>query len=106
MTPLLALAGNTVRELTRNKLLYLIGLFSAALILASLAFTQLSVGQWDRIINDISLAAIQLSGACVAILIGVNLIAGEVDRRTLYVTLSKPVSRTQFIVGKYLGLCA
>jgi ABC-type transport system involved in multi-copper enzyme maturation permease subunit len=105
MTPLLALAGNTVRELTRNKLLYLIGLFSVLLILGSMLLTQLSVGQWARIINDVSLAAIQLSGAAVAILIGVNVVAGEVDRRTVYVTLAKPVSRTQFLFGKYLGLC-
>lgn len=106
MTPLLALAGNTVRELTRNKLLYLIGLFAVLLILGSMFLTQLSLGQWDRIINDVSLAAIQLSGVSVAILIGVNVLAGEVERRTVYVTLAKPVSRTQFLFGKFLGLCA
>jgi ABC-type transport system involved in multi-copper enzyme maturation permease subunit len=106
MNSILALAGNTVRELTRNKLLYLLVVFSILLILASLLLTQLSIGQWERVINDVSLATIQLSGAFVAILIGVGLVAGEVDRRTVYVTLSKPVSRQAFIVGKYLGLCA
>lgn len=106
MTSILALAGNTVRELTRNKLLYLLVVFSVLLILASLLLIQISIGQWDRVINNISLATIQLSGAFVAILIGVNLVAGEVDKRTIYVTLSKPLSRRSFIIGKYLGLCA
>jgi ABC-type transport system involved in multi-copper enzyme maturation permease subunit len=106
MSVILALAGNTIRELARNKLLYLIGLFATLLILGSLLVTDLSIGQWDRVVNDVSLAAIQLSGACVAILIGVNLVAGEVDRRTVYITLAKPVSRSQFLMGKYAGLCA
>jgi ABC-type transport system involved in multi-copper enzyme maturation permease subunit len=105
MTAIVPLAGNTIRELMRNKLLYLIGLFAGLLILASLFLIQISIGQWERIINDVSLAAIHVSGVAVAILIGVNLVAGEVDRRTVYVTLSKPVSRVQFLVGKYIGLC-
>jgi ABC-type transport system involved in multi-copper enzyme maturation permease subunit len=106
MTALLALAGNTVRELTRNKLLYLIAVFSVLLILGSIFLMEISLGQWDRIVKDVSLGVIQLSGAAVAILIGVNLIASEIDRRTVYITLAKPVSRAQFILGKYLGLCA
>ena len=106
MTPLFALAGNTARELARNKLLYLIAIFCVLLILGSLLLTTLSIGQFERIINDVSLAGIQLSGVLVAIFIGVNLVAGEIDRRTVYITLAKPVSRTQFLVGKYLGLCA
>jgi ABC-type transport system involved in multi-copper enzyme maturation permease subunit len=106
MTAILALAGNTVRELTRNKLLYLLAIFSGLLILGSLFLMEISLGQWDRILKDVSLGVIQLSGAAIAVLIGVNLIANEVDRRTVYITLAKPVSRVQFVVGKYLGLCA
>ena len=105
MTAILALAGNTLRELARNKVLYLIALFSVLLIMGSLLLMEISIGQWARIVNDVSLTTIQLSGAAVAILIGVDLVAGEMDRRTVYVTLSKPVSRAQFVVGKYLGLC-
>jgi len=81
MTPLFALAGNTARELARNKLLYLIAIFCVLLILGSLLLTTLSIGQFERIINDVSLAGIQLSGVLVAIFIGVNLVAGEIDRQ-------------------------
>jgi ABC-type transport system involved in multi-copper enzyme maturation permease subunit len=106
MTPILFLAANTVRELMRNKLLYLLIVFSVLLILGSLLLTQLTIGQWERIINDVSLATIQLAGVLVAIMVGVGLIAGEIDKRTVYVTLSKPLARASFVLGKYLGLCA
>lgn len=101
----LALCLNTVRELTRNKLLYILVVFALLLIGGSVLLAQLTIGQWERIINDVGLATIQLSGALVAVLVGVGLIAGEVDRRTVYVTLAKPVSRGAFVAGRYLGLC-
>ena len=106
MTPTLVLARHTIRELTRNKLLYILVVFAVLLILGSLFLAQLTIGQWARVINDVGLATTQLSGALVAIFVGVGLVAGEVDRKTIYVTLAKPVSRTQFVVGRYLGLCA
>jgi ABC-type transport system involved in multi-copper enzyme maturation permease subunit len=106
VTAILALAGHTVRELVRNKLLYLLLVFALALILTSVVLAQLTIGQRERVINDVGLATVQLSGALVAILVGVGLVAGEVDRRTVYVTLAKPVTRPQFIIGRYLGLCA
>lgn len=106
MNAILALAGHTVRELTRNKLLYVLLVFALLLIVASVVLAQLTIGQWERVINDVGLATVQVSGALVAILVGVGLVAGEVDRRTVYVTLAKPVTRAQFVVGRYLGLCA
>ncbi len=106
MTAVFALARHTVRELIRNKLFYLLAVFALLLIGASVILARLTIGQWERIINDVGLATVQLSGALVAILVGVGLVAGEVDKRTVYVTLAKPVTRTQFVVGRYLGLCA
>jgi Cu-processing system permease protein len=106
MKAVLPIALHTVRELIRNKLLYLLVVFSVLLIAGSILLAQLTVGQWERIINDVGLATVQLSGALVAILVGVGLIAGEIDRRTVYVTLSKPVTRAAFVWGRYLGLCA
>lgn len=105
MTPIFVLALHTVKELTRNKLLYILVVFAVLLISSSVLLAQLTIGQWERVINDVGLATTQLSGALVAIMVGTGLIAGEVDRRTLYVTLAKPVSRTQFVVGRFLGLC-
>jgi len=106
MSALAALAANTVRELARNKLLYVLLVFALALILGSVLLASLTIGQWERVINDVGLATVELSGALIAVLVGVGLLAGEVDRRTVYVTLAKPVTRARFVVGRYLGLCA
>jgi ABC-type transport system involved in multi-copper enzyme maturation permease subunit len=99
-------AANTIRELVRNKLLYNLLLFAVLLIGSSIFVAQLTVGQWDRVILDIGLAAIELSGVLVAVLLGVGLVAGEVDRRTVFPTLARPLTRGGFLVGRYLGLLA
>ncbi|HEX9573174.1 MAG TPA: hypothetical protein VF994_03705, partial [Myxococcales bacterium] len=75
------IAGNTVRELVRSKLLHNLLLFAVLLIASSMFVAQLTIGQWDRVILDIGLAAIELSGVLVAVLIGVGLVAGEIERR-------------------------
>jgi ABC-type transport system involved in multi-copper enzyme maturation permease subunit len=97
-------AANTVRELIRNKLLYNLLFFAVLLIGSSMFVAQLTIGQWDRIILDMGLAAIELSGALIAILIGVGLVAGEIERRTVFPTLAKPVPRAGFLLGRYAGL--
>ena len=58
----------------------------------------------ERILQDVGLAAIRLMSVGIATFVGVGLIHGEVERRTIYTILSKPISRTQFLLGKYLGL--
>jgi ABC-type transport system involved in multi-copper enzyme maturation permease subunit len=100
------IAGNTVRELVRSKLLHNLLLFAVLLIAGSMFVAQLTIGQWDRVILDIGLAAIELSGVLVAVLIGVGLVAGEIERRTVYPTLARPVTRGAFLLGRFLGLFA
>ena len=100
------IAGNTVRELVRSKLLHNLLIFAVLLIASSMFVAQLTIGQWDRVILDLGLAAIELSGVLVAVLIGVSLVAGEVERRTVFPTLARPVTRGAFLLGRYLGLCA
>lgn len=100
------LAGHTIRELIRSKLLYNLLIFALLLIGSSMFVAQLTIGQWDRIILDMGLAAIELSGVLIAVLIGVGLVAGEIDRRTIFPTLAKPVTRGAFLFGRYLGLLA
>jgi ABC-type transport system involved in multi-copper enzyme maturation permease subunit len=97
-------ASNTVRELVRNKLLYNLLFFAVLLIVGSLLVAQLTIGQWDRVILDLGLAAIELSGVLISVLIGVGLVAGEIDRRTVFPTLAKPIPRGGFLLGRYLGL--
>jgi Cu-processing system permease protein len=99
-------AGNTIRELVRSKLLYNLLLFAVLLIGSSLFVAQLTVGQWDRVILDLGLAAVQLSGLLIAVLIGVSLLAGEIDKRTLYPTLARPIARSTFLLGRWAGLAA
>jgi Cu-processing system permease protein len=97
-------ALNTMRELLRNKLLYNLLFFAVLLIASSLFIAQLTIGQWDRIILDMGLAAAELAGILIAILIGVSVVAGEIDRKTIFPTLAKPLSRGAFIAGRYAGL--
>jgi ABC-type transport system involved in multi-copper enzyme maturation permease subunit len=97
-------AANTIRELVRNKLLYNLLFFAVLLIGSSMFVAQLTIGQWDRIILDMGLAAIELSGTLIAVLIGVGLVAGEVERKTVFPTLAKPVPRAGFLLGRYAGL--
>jgi len=101
---LLVLAGNTLRELVRSKLLYNLLIFAVLLIGSSMFVAQLTIGQWDRIILDMGLAATQIVGLLIAVLIGVGLVAGEIDRRTIFPTLARPVLRGTFLLGRYAGL--
>jgi ABC-type transport system involved in multi-copper enzyme maturation permease subunit len=98
------IAMNTVRELLRNKLLYNLLLFAVLLIASSLFVAQLTIGQWDRIILDMGLAAAEIAGVLVAVVIGVGLVAGEIERKTIFPTLAKPLARGAFVCGRYVGL--
>ncbi|HWP34926.1 MAG TPA: ABC transporter permease [Thermodesulfobacteriota bacterium] len=101
-----AIAGNTFREAIRDRILYGLLAFALFMIATSLALASLSVGQQERITKDLGLAAISLIGVLMAVFLGVSLVSREVERRTVYVVLSKPVGREQFVLGKYLGLAA
>lgn len=103
---ILAIAGNTMREAIRSRVLYVLLFFALALIGAGVLLSTLSYVERDRILQDIGFAAIRVFGVAIAIFVGIGLIHREVDRRTIYTILSKPISRTQFLVGKYLGLVA
>ena len=99
-----ALAVNTVREAVRNKMLYVLLFFALLLIGAGVVVASLSYVEGDRILQDIGLAAIRLFGVALAIFVGIQLIHREVERKTVYTILSKPISRAEFLLGKFLGL--
>ncbi len=98
------IAMNTVREAIRNKLLYTLLFFAVLMICAGVMLSTLSYVESERILQDVGLAAIRLFGVAIAIFVGVGLIYKEVERRTVYTILSKPVSRSEFLLGKYVGL--
>jgi Cu-processing system permease protein len=99
-----AIAINTVRESVRSKLLYGLLFFAVGMIGSGAVVASLSYVEGDRILQDVGLGSVRLFGVAIAILVGINLIHREVDRRTVYTILSKPLSRGEFLVGKFLGL--
>lgn len=99
-----ALAANTFREAIRNKLLYTLLGFSVVMIASGVLLATLSYVEVDEILQDMGMASIRLCGAGIAIFVGIGLIHNEVDRRTIFTILSKPVSRAEFLVGKWAGL--
>lgn len=101
---ILAVAMNTYREAVRDKILYVLLFFAGATILGSKALGYISVGQDIKIVTDISLAAISVFGALIAIFVGTSLVHKEIDKRTIYTILSQPIWRVEFILGKFLGL--
>ncbi|MGE3842786.1 MAG: ABC transporter permease [Vicinamibacterales bacterium] len=98
------IAINVFKESVRDKVLYNLVFFALLLIAASLLLGQLTAGQEVKIIKDLGLAATTVFGLFIAVFIGIGLVSKEVERRSIYALLVKPISRAQFIVGKYLGL--
>ena len=101
---ILSIASNTFRETIRNKILYAIIAFALFVIGLTFFLADLSLGDFARIIADIGLASIHVFGVIMAIFLGITLVSNEVDRKTIYIILSKPVRRHEFILGKALGL--
>ncbi len=101
---ILAIAGNTVREAVRSRLLYALLVFAILLICAGVLLSTLSYVESERILQDVGFGAMRLFGVAIALFVGVGLIHKEVDRRTVYTILSKPLSRAEFLLGKFVGL--
>ena len=99
-----AIAVNVFRESVRDKVLYNLVLFAVLLIGGSYLLGQLTAGQDIKIIKDLGLAATSLFGLFIAVFIGIGLVSKEVERRSIYSLLAKPIRRSQLVVGKYGGL--
>lgn len=104
MRSIAAIAFNTFKEAVRNRVLYVILFFSLLMIGASGAISQLSITEHGRIIKNLGFASINLFGVAIAIFVGVSLVYNELEKRTIYTIVSKPISRWQFLLGKYFGL--
>ncbi len=99
-----AIALNTFREAVRDRILYTILVFALLLIGASVILATLSIGQEGKIVKDLGLASSSLFGTFIAIFLGIGLVSKEIERRTLYAIVAKPIYRFQFLLGKYIGL--
>jgi ABC-type transport system involved in multi-copper enzyme maturation permease subunit len=100
----LAIAGNTFRENIRDRILYNLILFALIMIFSSLALGKLTLGNEDKVITDLGLSSISIFGMLIAIFIGIGLVYKELEKRTVYALLAKPVHRYEWILGKYAGL--
>jgi len=98
------IALNTVKETLRDKIYYSVFIFAIFIILLTYFLGQLTYRDEAKITMDLGLAAINISGILIAIFLGVSLVFKEIDKRSIYPIISKPVSRYKFIAGKYLGL--
>jgi ABC-type transport system involved in multi-copper enzyme maturation permease subunit len=102
---ILAISLNTFRETVRDRVLYNLILFVMLLVACSIFVSDLSIAVEAKFTAELGLSAMLVFGALIAIFIGVGLVFKEIERRTIYNLLSKPVHRHEFIVGKYFGLC-
>ena len=92
------------RESVRDKVLYNLVAFAILLMGASYLIGQLTAGQDVKIIKDLGLAATSIFGLFIAVFIGIGLVSKEVERRSIYALLAKPIERYQIVLGKYAGL--
>jgi len=98
------IALNTVREVVRDKVFYILLFFAVLLIAVSKALGWISMDQDVKVIKDLSITAINLFVPLITVFLGTNLVYKEVEKRTLFTILSKDIGRWQFVLGKYFGL--
>jgi len=104
MKPIAWIGVNVFRESVRDKVLYNLVAFAILMMGASYVIGQLTAGQDVKIIKDLGLSAISVFGLFIAVFIGIGLVSKEVERRSIYGLLAKPVERYQLVLGKYVGL--
>jgi ABC-type transport system involved in multi-copper enzyme maturation permease subunit len=98
------IASNTFREAVRDRVLYNLIAFAVLLSGAAILVGQISIDIEKLVVINLGLTAVSLFGVVIAIFIGIGLVSKEIDKRTLYTVLSRPVRRWEFIVGKFFGL--
>jgi ABC-type transport system involved in multi-copper enzyme maturation permease subunit len=103
-SPIRHIASNTFREAVRDRVLYNLIAFALLLSGAAILVGQISIDIERLVVVNLGLSAVSLFGVVIAIFIGIGLVSKEIEKRTLYTVLSRPVQRWQFIIGKFLGL--
>jgi ABC-type transport system involved in multi-copper enzyme maturation permease subunit len=106
MKRIYAIAGNTFKETVRDRILYGLIVFILLVLPGSRLVIPLAIGQEVKIMKDFGFAVIALFGLLIAVVVGTSLVHKELDKRTIYVLVAKPVKRWELLVGKYFGLMA
>ena len=104
MSRVAVVALNTFREAVRDRVLYNLVFFALLMIAAAILVGQISIGIEQMVMISLGLSAISVIGLLMAVFIGVGLVSKEMDKRTLYALLAKPVRRWEFLLGKFGGL--
>ena len=100
----LSIALNTFRENLRDKILYNLLIFALLMIGSSLLLMRLTLGEFHRLLLDIGLGSVNIFSVLIAIFVGIGLVSKEIDKKTIYTIVSKPVARFEFLLGKFFGL--
>ena len=103
-TKLKAIALNTFKEAVRNKIFYLLIAFGVFFAMSSKLISLLTIGNEIKVLKDVGLASIHFFSVLIAVFTGINLVYKEIEKKTIYNILSKPISRSSFIIGKFFGL--
>jgi ABC-type transport system involved in multi-copper enzyme maturation permease subunit len=104
MNSIITISVNTFREIIRDRILYGIVVFALLLIGLSIALGNLSFAEQSRISADMGFAGIQVGLAILSVFVGSTLVAREIEKQTILTLLARPISRTQFLLGKLLGI--
>ncbi|GCL35154.1 ABC-2 type transporter [Sphaerospermopsis reniformis] len=98
------MAKNVFQEVIRDRILYIIGFYAIILAVANRAIFEFAATTQDKIFLDVGLAVMNIIGLIVAVFIGTGLVNKEIEKRTIFMLIAKPISRSEFITSKYLGL--
>lgn len=104
MNRIVAVARNTIREVVRERIVLVLALFGVALVGASQVLSPLALGEAKKVVTDFGLAGSSLLATLLVVVLGSSLLHKELDRRTIYAVMAKPIRRVEFLVGKFLGL--
>jgi ABC-type transport system involved in multi-copper enzyme maturation permease subunit len=97
-------AFNTFREAVRDRVLYNLIAFALLIAAAAVLVGEISIDIERLVVINLGLTAVSLFGVVIAIFIGISLVSKEIEKKTLYTVLSRPVRRWEFVVGKFFGL--
>lgn len=106
MRVVLVVARNTIKEIIRDRILYGLVLLAAILVLVGLLLGGLSFDEQARIITDLGLVGVEIGCCMLAIFVGSSLVWREIEKQTVLLLISKPMRRSQFLLGKFIGLGA
>ncbi len=106
MSAILAVARGTFREAVRDRVLFLVVGFGVGVLVLSRLLSPIAMGEGTRLTIDLGLSTLGLLGIVIVALVGTGLVHKEIERRTIHVVLSRPVSRTSYLIGKWAGLAA